>query len=59
MNKADMRDYKLTSKVTDSECYIGGHNCSNCMYAFPGHYCLENTDVSCEEPDICLRAKKQ
>lgn len=60
MTKSEMKNYKLCSEVTLSECYIGGCNCSSCMYAFPGDEALDlmQTDVTSDTPSICKMCPK-
>lgn len=60
MTKEGMKKYKLCSKVTPEECYIGGCDCSSCMYAFPGNVALDlmQTDVTADTPDVCRKCHK-
>lgn len=60
MTRSEMKNYKLCSEVTPSECYIGGCDCSSCMYAFPGNAALDlmQTDVTANTPDICRKCRK-
>ena len=60
MKKTEMKEYKLCSKVTPEECYIGGCDCSSCMYAFPGNKALDlmQTDVTADTPNVCMKCHK-
>lgn len=48
MNKQDMKNYKIASEVTTSECYTGTKDCGSCMHAFPGSYSLDLTSTDCD-----------
>ena len=60
MTRSEMQNYKLCSEVTPSECYIGGCDCTSCMYAFPGNKALDlmQTDVTADTPNICRKCRK-
>jgi len=60
MTRQEMKKYKLCSEVKENECYIGGCDCSSCMYAFPGNKALDlmQTDVTADTPNICKKCHK-